>query len=950
MIRGLFTPTPLVVALFASSTAMAAPSLAVAAERPFNIPAQTTAAALTTFARQAGVQIFFPSQAIAGIRSPAVTGVMEPRVALDRLIVGTGLIVAADDGRTVMLRQSQAMRHTDSDAATALEDVIVTAGPRAASMKRESDTVVNTITALEIQRLPNLNVSDVLARLPGVRRNETQSGENRYVQIRGLGHTAASQSIDGVLLTTYVDGSRAPSTELLPANFIKNVTVTSTVTPDLDESSNSAHVALTTISGLDNHGQHVLDLRGFVGANSRSDGLMDTRQPIRLAGRWQGGLDKDGRFGLVVGASLDRLGSRSDAVSLAGFRQIDGISVPNGALTKGQTYSAAQRVSAMARLDARPFDRLSTFAEYFYFSHNFSTDLRTAAASVAAPSVVAPSEHSGKFGSAAVNYGFNQGSRNLRAHIVQVGADYDLGAKDAVSFRAGVTFNQITAASLANSGFALGSTTLATPLGYAFGDDSLSFTPGSSPTTANPANYRLTRKVTVSDPLMRDQNYFVRADYSHNISQGDRGLGWKLGAQFKTLDRSNLQRGYARVIGAAHPIALSEVSSASSVDLFSPTSWNKAAFLTLLKARGAPSPDANRLYAADPADGYGQNFNGAEQIGVGYGILSYGLGRARASVGLRAAHTHRDLDQYEPDRIGQYRLAHYEQNYWHVLPSAYGSFDVTSSLKLRAAFTQTIERPVIKSASRRLMTSYEVPVTRSMSYSDPYLMPIRSTNFDASAEYYYGRNAYVSLGAFAKDLSHIPATSSTQTMGSDGVREIVTYTSNVTEVNGKSVYGRVRGLEAVWSAPVLPYVPERLGTLGLNISYDYLVYRFTAINGGGGVAPTDTRLVDGAPRHFFNTSLSYNKGPAAANLFLQIQSSAPSLSYNPIDDRRISYGALLDLQASYQINDNMRLLVEARNLLDQDITDRYGITDFGPAHQIRNNGRTLWLGVQLTTF
>ena len=41
---------------------------------------------------------------------------------------------------------------------------------------------------------------------------------------------------------------------------------------------NSAHVALTTISGLDNDGQHVADFRAYGGANNRNDGAGRLRE------------------------------------------------------------------------------------------------------------------------------------------------------------------------------------------------------------------------------------------------------------------------------------------------------------------------------------------------------------------------------------------------------------------------------------------------------------------------------------------------------------------------------------------------------------------------------------------------------------------------------------------------------------------------------------------------
>ncbi|WP_343037660.1 TonB-dependent receptor [Caulobacter soli] len=921
--------------------------------------------ALNLFAQQAGVQIFFPGEMIAGRRTPALRGVMEPRAALDRLIADAGLTVVKDDGRVIVLRvvatpdraggaardpdppRSRAAR-PNSDAATPLEEVIVTSGPRAGDLKRDSDTVVNTITQLEIQRLPNLDISDVLARLPGMRRNETQSGENRYVQIRGLNNSAASQSIDGVLLTNYANPSRATPTELLPAYFVKDITVTSTVTPDLDENANSAHVAITTISGLDNQGRRLADLRAFVGDNNRSGGARSTERPLRLVGAWRGALDDAGRIGLALGASLDHLGSRQDATSLSGYNAVNGVLVPFGALTRGETYTRTRRLSATARLDIRPDERLSMFAEYFFLNHDFTTEQRLAAVTVATADASNATDGAGRFGAGAANFGFYRTEAEATGQLVQLGGDYRIGPSDTLSARLGVTFNRaITGRD--GGAFAQAASVFTTPIGYVYSHNLLDFTSGGGGASSDPANYRLTGKFALGDTLLRDQNYFARVDYAHNIATADQGLGVKLGAQLKTLDRSNLQRGYAR-LAPAEGIALSDVTDAPSLTLFRPIDWKRDAFLDLLNRRGSPAPDANGLYALDPADGYGQNFNGSERVGVGYGIVSYGGARGRLSAGVRAAHTHRELDQYEPDAVGRYVQAHYAQGYWHVLPSAYGALDVTSRLKLRAAFTKTLERPSVNAASRRLVINYDTPITRVITYSDPYLMPIRSSNFDAAAEYYYGRGAYFSLGSFSKDLRDIPAVSSTQSIAADGVREVTTYTKNVREVNGKKVYGRINGLEVVWADPSLPYLPDRWGNLGLTLSYTYTDYRITAINGGNGQAATNTRLVDAAPRDLFNAFLAYNKGPFAANLSAQEMSPPPGAAYDPANDRRAKYEWLVDLQASWRISDAARVLVEGRNLFDQDITDRYGATNYGPAYQVRHNGRTVWLGLQMTLF
>ncbi|MGH1558883.1 hypothetical protein ACRAWD_16695 [Caulobacter segnis] len=308
--------------------------------------------------------------------------------------------------------------------------------------------------------------------------------------------------------------------------------------------------------------------------------------------------------------------------------------MPNGALTKGETYSASQRVSAMARLDYRSSDRLSLFGEYFYLEHDFRTEQRTSTVTVAAAGASNPTANGGQFNAASATYGFNAGHPKLMDHIaVQLGGDYAISDKDSLSVRLGVTYNRVLAGSIATSGFVLASSALTTPVGYSFGDDQLSFTPGSNAQTSNPANYRLNSKVTVGDTLSRDQNYFARIDYAHNMDLTDRGLGFKLGAQLKTLDRSNVQRGYARVLPTSG-VLLSEVTGASSVSLFQPVNWNVDTFLNLVNTRGTPSPDANRLYAADPADSYGRELQRlrADWPGLRHRLVRLG---SRALVGRR---------------------------------------------------------------------------------------------------------------------------------------------------------------------------------------------------------------------------------------------------------------------------------------------------------------------------
>lgn len=81
---------------------------AVAAERSFNIPAQTLSSAITEFARQAGLQVVAPANAGADIRSAPLQGTLDARVALQRLLKGSNLEIASDSHGVIVLRRARA--------------------------------------------------------------------------------------------------------------------------------------------------------------------------------------------------------------------------------------------------------------------------------------------------------------------------------------------------------------------------------------------------------------------------------------------------------------------------------------------------------------------------------------------------------------------------------------------------------------------------------------------------------------------------------------------------------------------------------------------------------------------------------------------------------------------------------------------------------------------------
>lgn len=90
--------------LIASAAVVAMPAAAAAqADVAFDIRAQPVQSALARFAEQSGMQILYPYDRIAGLRTAGVKGRMAPQAALGRLIAGTGLRINQSSGGVIAL-------------------------------------------------------------------------------------------------------------------------------------------------------------------------------------------------------------------------------------------------------------------------------------------------------------------------------------------------------------------------------------------------------------------------------------------------------------------------------------------------------------------------------------------------------------------------------------------------------------------------------------------------------------------------------------------------------------------------------------------------------------------------------------------------------------------------------------------------------------------------------
>ena len=158
----------------------------------FELPAEPAVKSIPQFAIQAQVQIVAPADQLAGIVTPALSGDYDRRAALVRLLQGTPLTVASDDGRTVVLRGAAPTpeMHTPAQAAydTGVVDTVETVVVTAQQRSQRAVDVPFALTAYSGKTLEQMGAAtlrDVSVMTPGLL-VEDQSPNNPIFVMRGV--------------------------------------------------------------------------------------------------------------------------------------------------------------------------------------------------------------------------------------------------------------------------------------------------------------------------------------------------------------------------------------------------------------------------------------------------------------------------------------------------------------------------------------------------------------------------------------------------------------------------------------------------------------------------------------------------------------------------------------------------------------------------------------------
>lgn len=833
------------------------------------------------------------------------------------------------------------------------QDIIVT-GIReslsnAQNIKRNSDAIVDALVAEDIGKFPDNNASEAIARITGVQVTR-YADEANGVLIRGLPNVQTT--VQGREIFT-ADG-RSVAIQDFPAQAVSRVDVFKAVTAQNLEGG---------IAGLIDVGlRRPFDFKGFQlagaarGVYNTESRKLDPIGSLLVSDRWQTGI---GEIGALVNVSFTQT-RYLNSVRYQGFQ--DNVPVLQQVLpaSVGRDFTFPQdiglfygrgnrqRPSVNGSLQWQPTDNLMIYADGLWQAYRnknnndfFGLPIQASTTGGNPPTIrnaVLTQDRttleSFDMDLGIVNGPTKEGGRG-RTDTYQgaLGARWEVG-------NAVFTTDLAYTNSIVDNTFFRFETQLANPLSIAVrlnADRSVDFTP-SGVDFANAANYLMRGLYENRNRSTGDQWQWMG---NMDLDTGSPLLPrFKFGLRYANRNANSVFGDRdARLAGLRDSItAVPGVSDGGIIDpgfhgddvqqfrsWFAPNSnilndrFNDVrGYVRDALVRGNASAGARLAWSSErPALNPLNAFAAREQVFSGYAQVDYAFDigiPVDGVIGTRMVVTRNRLSGTNslPAAGGGTQLVPItsSQQYVDVLPNISAQLHFTDRLKLRLSRTEALTRPGFNQINPTL-TIQQGTIGGNISFTgnggNPDLQPIRSDNYDASLEYYFSRTGSISVAGFYREIEGF-INSLPQVVNVAPFGDILVYRPS------NSSSGKIKGIEAA-ATTFFDFLPGALRGLGAQANFTYIDGEQivpAAANFAGG-----RNTLPGVSKYSFNVIGLYELGPTSVRLAYNHRSANVDGFGAPGVFTTVYSGAVgrLDLSASYNLNDNITLTVDATNLL-----------------------------------
>lgn len=771
--------------------------------------------------------------------------------------------------------------------------------------QRNAPNIVTVASDEQIQRFPDLNVSDALRRMPGVSTEEFR-GEATAMFVRGMAPGLNTVTLDGERLATTGTSDRDVSLTGLSSDLIGAIEVIKAITPDMDADAVGGSVNLVANRIVGERREFGMTASGgwhnFAGMGNPKASVNYGRSAGRLSYSLRGNISRENR-------SMDDIRHFWSEQQFED-RTIDRIDQ----MRIGEYEFQTDRYAVAGRLDYRLNDNNSVFVRGLYnmrdkrgIRHQFR--LRPDRGTI-------NSLNGTLYDVSGVRVepiGRRNHIQNELASITAGGeSDFRLLSMD-YSFTYSYGTHQMPYQEYLR--YRLNGLDMT----YDVSDRNaaiLNWINGSEGRLSDPANFNMTRYENRIDDVV-DNDINTRINFTMPYTIGDAAGNLRFGGRFfhKQKERNHEVIEYNDINGR-FPMSMvaSDSFNRTLVDgryqIFHTVDWDKAVpFKNANMGNFQMDSDDELEYylISDPSD-----YIATETISAAYLMTTIERNDWMLLAGVRAENTGTTYKGTrtiidENEQVAGRQQMDQSNTYLNFFPMAHIRYNLTERSNMRLAWTNAIARPKFTDLAPFEITNFE---SESVRRGNPNLKASRVMNLDLMFEHYFRSVGVISAGLFYKSLQDFVFEEvSVESSGQFAGFEIRMPQNGTT--------ARVWGAEFAWQQR-LHFLPGLLSGLGVYTNYTW----------SGSTAQLRIDREIELPRqipHVINAAVTYERGGFYGMLSYNYQSSylyqvsttqvANHRSHLfPTNDRYMRWQDRLDLTLRYQATQSVQLFADARNL------------------------------------
>ncbi len=863
----------------------------------------------------------------------------------------------------VSAANAQETENTETDTDAIEAEVITVRGfgntlTRSLQYKKLADSTVEIISTDDLGQLPDVTITDALARLPGIAADRDR-GNASQISIRGMGPRLNLATMNGREIVSG-EPSRSVRYEQFPAELISSVEVYKSPLAKNIEGGISGLVDMQFVAPLDKE-ESLLNVSGHIMQYPLADDI-PTADSDGYRANFSYIDPVSDTFGYAFGIAVqDQPSIQKDVTSweynnvTADQGDVNGNGVPEAAPWGAQTATKGgnnQRLGAMTVLQWLPNDRLEMKYDLFYSKFDIEeredqiwfdgwgnwgglNDWNIANASNP-PQIITKEDGSEQIIAGGMLWGGSHTANNSTwfqtNELISTGLNAEwLGDEWKINTDIGYSEASIESRWVNIQSWYYDAEADANGMDYSWDTTGERLAIGTGYDISDITDYGLNYMQVDNDRILEDEMITAKVDFSRPLDWGvidavTFGVRWTdrekdnnvVSWQQDVSDTNAMVDAFTYGLGDGYNVPA----------LYSIGNWSEVAESAFggIDNRNQHSQTNNdvlnswNVEETNSAAYFQFNLNG-EIAGIPY----------TGNAGVRYVSTQSTSSGFQQSDGGALTAVAIDHDYTEILPALNLRFSITDDSQVRFALSRAMSRPPLIEMRTGLQINTTSTV-RTASGGNPQLNPFVADQIDLGYEYFFAEDAALTVSLFFKDLeSHVG--SATETLNING--ENYQFTG---PINGDG--GQIRGVEVMYQQ-AFNMLPEPFDGLGIYTNYSY-----TDTNVKEFEPQNDPLIMGGLSKNVGSLTLWYYKAGIDAKMSYNYRSAYTSVgSWDPGAVFTIDDEATLDASIAYEFTENFRVMLQGQNLTNEASTS-YFDNDPSRPRQYAEWGRRYLFGFQ----